>query len=224
MDFQKLKGVQITEGNVVKLVDSKDNVLFELDQQKPIDLGLSVQWANCNFGSKSPEGSGPFFQWGDTQGWTKEDIESGDKVFGWSDYKWTQDNGQTFTKYDKQDSKLSPEDDMATVNMGAEWRLPTREEIIELLTLPYVWKERNGVMGYELTGKNGNKLFLPAVGMVMKNRVDFEDAACAYWSKDIRKDNVKTGHTIWFDDNFLQLSGGWRYIGYNIRPVTPVKP
>lgn len=34
-----------------------------------VDLGLSVKWATYNVGATSPEESGLFFQWGDTQGY-----------------------------------------------------------------------------------------------------------------------------------------------------------
>lgn len=37
------------------------------DAGKPIDLGLSVLWANYNVGASNPEEDGDYFAWGETQ-------------------------------------------------------------------------------------------------------------------------------------------------------------
>ena len=48
-----------------------------------VDLGLpsGVKWATCNIGAQNPEDVGLYFQWGDTQGWTREQVANGEKVF-----------------------------------------------------------------------------------------------------------------------------------------------
>lgn len=46
---------------------------------KAIDLGLpsGILWADRNIGAATPEDSGLYFQWGDTQGYTAEQVGNG---------------------------------------------------------------------------------------------------------------------------------------------------
>ena len=104
-----------------------------------VDLGLPSQlkWAKCNIGAATEEEAGLYFQWGDTQGYTAEQVGDGEglKPFDWGDYKWSVDGSSSnFSKYNASDSKtvLDPEDDAAHVNMGGNWRMPTENEFIEL--------------------------------------------------------------------------------------------
>ena len=104
-----------------------------------VDLGLpsKLKWAKCNIGANSEEESGLYFQWGDTQGYTDEQVGDGEglKAFTWADYKWSVDGSSSnFLKYNGSDSKtvLDPEDDAAHVNMGGNWRMPTFDEYKEL--------------------------------------------------------------------------------------------
>ena len=96
-----------------------------------------MKWAKCNIGASTPEEPGLYFQWGDTQGYTAEQVGpgGGQKYFGWPDYKFSIDGSDmNFSKYNASDSKtvLDPEDDAAHVNMGGNWRMPTYEEFKEL--------------------------------------------------------------------------------------------
>ena len=104
-----------------------------------VDLGLPSQlkWAKCNIGATNEEEPGLYFQWGDTQGYTAEQVGDGDgkKYFDWADYKWSVDGSESnFSKYNASDSKtvLDPEDDVAHVIMGGSWRMPTQENLVEL--------------------------------------------------------------------------------------------
>ena len=104
-----------------------------------VDLGLpsKLKWAKCNIGANSEEESGLYFQWGDTQGYTAEQVGNGEglKAFNWADYKFSIDGSDSnFSKYNRSDSKtvLDPEDDAAHVNMGGNWRMPTFDEYKEL--------------------------------------------------------------------------------------------
>lgn len=104
-----------------------------------VDLGLPshLKWAKCNIGANSEEESGLFFQWGDTQGYTAEQVGDGEglKAFSWADYKWSADGfPDNFSKYNDSDRKtvLVTEDDAAHANMGGNWRMPTLDEYKEL--------------------------------------------------------------------------------------------
>ena len=106
-----------------------------------VDLGLpsKLKWAKCNIGANSEEESGLYFQWGDTQGYTAEQVGNGKglKAFTCADYKWSVDGSSSnFSKYNGSNSKtiLDLEDDAAHVNMGGNWRMPTLDEYKELCT------------------------------------------------------------------------------------------
>ena len=109
---------------------------------KMIDLGLTsgTLWADRNIGATNIYDGGKLFQWGDPTPYdipehTNGTINGGQKRFGWGDYKWNPSgDGSTFTKYNEADRKttLDPEDDAAHVNMGSDWRMPTKEQVIEL--------------------------------------------------------------------------------------------
>ena len=104
-----------------------------------VDLGLPshLKWAKCNVGANSEEELGLLFQWGDTQGYTAEQVGNGKglKAFSWADYKFSIDGSDSnFSKYNASDNKtvLDPEDDAAHANMGGNWRMPTFAEYKEL--------------------------------------------------------------------------------------------
>ena len=96
-----------------------------------------LKWAKCNIGASTPEEPGLYFSWGDTQGYTAEQVGDGEglKAFKWADYKFSIDGSSSnISKYNASDSKttLDPEDDAAHVNMGGNWRMPTLDEYKEL--------------------------------------------------------------------------------------------
>ena len=106
-----------------------------------VDLGLSVKWATCNIGAKTPEENGMYFSWGDIEGFKLVGQENGitglikDYNFYWDNYKFSSDtNGNNFTKYSPQDGleTLTADDDAAVQLLGNGWRMPTQIEWQEL--------------------------------------------------------------------------------------------
>lgn len=132
----------LTDANYNRIVYDETTGLVYCKGKKPyeyVDLGLPSQlkWAKCNIGASTPEEPGLYFQWGDTQGYTAEQVGDGEglKAFKWADYKFSIDGSSSnFSKYNASDSKtvLDPEDDAAHVNMGGNWRMPTFDEYKEL--------------------------------------------------------------------------------------------
>lgn len=121
--------------NLVEKVGGDTNI-FSPSLYKAIDLGLpsGILWADRNIGASSPEDGGLYFQWGDTQGYTAEQVGNGEgqKYFDWSDYKFSTDGSSwNLSKYNASDGKtvLDLEDDAAHVNMGGNWRMPTFDEL-----------------------------------------------------------------------------------------------
>ena len=103
-----------------------------------VDLGLpsGLLWAKKNLGAETEEDAGLYFQWGDTQGYTAEQVGV-EKQFTWDDYKFLIDlSSSNFSKYNKTDVKtvLDLEDDAVHTTMGGNWRMPTYLEFAELIT------------------------------------------------------------------------------------------
>ena len=88
------------------------------EEHEYVDLGLpsGLLWAKKNIGAETEEDTGLYFQWGDTVGYTAEQVGEGEgkKYFGWDDYKFSVDGSSTnFSKYNETDGKtvLDLEDD-----------------------------------------------------------------------------------------------------------------
>lgn len=134
-----------------------------------VDLGLpsGTLWATCNVGADYPEAYGNYFAWGETQSKTN---------FSWSTYQYSNGSYNTLTKYCNNPEYgyngftdnltiLLPEDDAASINWGAEWRMATKQEWQELIdNTTCIWTTQNGVIGRLFSASNGNSLFLPATG------------------------------------------------------------
>ena len=126
-----------------------------------IDLGLSVKWAKNNIGATNGDTAeswyGGFYAWGETE--TKSD-------YSWATYKYangaySDSNIKVFTKYipsnkpeywngtGSPDNKLILDtvDDVVNVELGGNYRMPTKAEIEELIALPNKWMTINGVNG-----------------------------------------------------------------------------
>ena len=119
-----------------------------------VDLGLpsGIKWAKCDLGETSPEIYGYEYAWGET--WTK-----------WSDdyYYFTDIVKGQYTKYDSRDKRyfLEKEDDAAYLRLGEGWRIPTWNEMQELIDNCTVTESTlNGRRGAMLISKiNNNYIF-----------------------------------------------------------------
>ena len=112
-----------------------------------VDLGFpsGLKWATCNLMSNNPQGYGRYYSWGET-----------------SPKSYYMENNYT---YNEMFECLPASADVATVRMGSGWRMPTRNDFIELIdNCTYSWTTLNGVYGGLFTGPNGNSIFLPAGG------------------------------------------------------------
>ena len=181
---------------------------------RAVDLGLSVKWASCNVGATAPEEYGGYYAWGET-----EEKNS----YFWSNYKYYNNTYNTCTKYIPSSSygtvddktTLEPEDDVATVKWGGNWRMPTLDEIKELINnCTWEWTTLNGVNGYRVTGPNGNSIFLPATGWHSGAEVSNQGSVGAYWS------SVDSSHLAFSSDRYLWIVHK-RYKGLSVRPVCP---
>ena len=183
-----------------------------------IDLGLSVKWATCNVGATKPEEYGGYYAWGETE--EKSNYE-------WSTYKWCKGSYDTMTKYCTSSSYgtvdnktvLDPEDDVAHVKWGGDWRMPTRAEQDELRnSCTWQWTSVNGVNGNKVTGPNGNSIFLPAAGYRLGTDVYWGGSRGFYWSSLYSYSSGSAYNLDFYDGSFNWDSNG-RLFGFSVRPV-----
>lgn len=171
-----------------------------------VDLGLSVYWCSCNVGAESPEEYGDYFAWGETKPKSKY-------------------NGKTYSYYDSNKAQYidigediaGTEYDAATVNLGSDWRMPTADEMSELLKeCSWKWSQIGGNNGYVVTGPSGNSIFIPAAGFSGSYNVG--EWVYYYTSSS----NSDKGATILLKQyNDIKIAKDqFKYEGASIRPVT----
>ena len=189
-----------------------------------VDLGLpsGILWATCNVGANSPEQNGDYFAWGETQ--PKESYD-------WSSYQYCYGSENTLIKYCSNSSygyngftdnltTLLPEDDAAAVNWGEGWRMPTKEELMELYSFTTnTWTTQNGVYGRLFTAANGNSIFLPAAGSRVGSQFNNMGNNGCYWSSTLETSNPNGARDYMFSWGTQQHSSHNRYYGMPVRAV-----
>ena len=150
------------------------------------DLGLSVIWANKNVGADKTEDVGGYYAWGVT-----------DEYAAPFTYKWFNEDGSKAKKYVSQNSHsesgtadgltvLKAEDDVASVILGGDWRMPTKEEINELKALDCLeGYELNGKKGLLFVGNGDNGLFIPYGGYKDKSDTPVSTDYAYLWSSSL---------------------------------------
>ena len=190
---------------------SKDNDATKHNTGKYVDLGLpsGLKWAKCNLGASKPSDYGDYYAWGE--------IEPKTTDYSWATYKWGTESNMT--KYNNTDSKTTLEaaDDAATAKLGSPWRIPTNDEIQELLDrCTWTWTTQDGMKGYEVKGPNGNSIFLPAAGGRGDSELDNAGKWGYYWSSSLNK-----ARGLYFNSSKRGLDIFGRCYGFTVRPVCP---
>ena len=172
-----------------------------------VDLGLpsGTRWATCNVGANTPTDYGNYYAWGET----------------------TPKNSYTEENYTYSDNPetLPVSADAATANWGSGWRMPTSEEMNELMTsCTIVWTTINGVGGRQFTGPNGNSIFLPAAGHRGDSSLYNVGSLGRYWSSSLWSSSLYTDYPYgaWylsFGSGGYYMDGSYRGYGQSVRPV-----
>ena len=155
-----------------------------------VDLGLpsGTLWATCNVGASIPESTGNLYEWGETE--VRKaliDLKSNKYFFS---------TGSGLKKYNTKESYgivdnltiLNPSDDAATVNMGEEWRMPTREDFDELIENCDMYRNpRTGDVFFCSKKHPDVHIILPYYQVP-----DLKPAGPYYWTSTLWKDKPKT--------------------------------
>lgn len=218
-----------------------DEVTFTNESQHEyVDLGLSVKWATCNVGADKPEDYGDYYAWGELtpkESYTWENYRfrtSGDdegtvKLSKYTSLYYTSmldEDNRFFIADDK--TQLDLEDDVAHVKWGGDWRLPTNEEMNELIdSCTWTWTTLNGVNGCLVTsnrpGYTDRSIFLPATG-----KYGFETSNKSagtwghYWSNSVNKDQSSyNAGVLAIGSGYAAVKITFRAHGQSVRPVCP---
>lgn len=193
-----------------------------------VDLGLSVKWATVNVGASQKEDYGDYYAWGETE--TKS-------AYNWLTYKYCDGSYNTLTKYCSSiyygyngftDNKpvLDPEDDVAHVKWGGNWRIPTKEEFEELDNVDnctWTWTSLNGVNGYKITsnisGYDGRFIFLPAAGYRSDSYLNYAGRWGLYQSRSFN--DSSSDRQMYFESAYREMRNSDRCQGQSVRPVCP---
>ena len=179
-----------------------------------VDLGLpsGVKWATCNVGASSPEEYGDYFAWGETT--TK------------TEYSSSSTSGLSISELQSQgyidgNNNLTPQHDAATANWGGNWRMPTKDEMQELLdNCEWIWTAWSGVDGYKVIGSNGNCIFLPAAGYRVGLLLHEVGSNGGYWSSIPYTDNYDASILGFYANDRQDMFISPRNNGQTIRPVS----
>ncbi len=175
-----------------------------------VDLGLpsGIRWATYNVGATKPIEYGDYFAWGETS--PKEDYNA-------EDYNWNKYYGKCV---------LKSEDDAATKNWGAGWRMPTVEEQKELIN-SCNWETETDFNGSGIkvlvgtSAINGNKIILPAAGVCGLFYVGYNGY---YWSSTSYFDESGSKSAYELCTHAVgSIINAWgsRYSGLSVRAVLP---
>ena len=191
-----------------------------------LDLPSRTLWATMNVGASLPMDTGLYFQWGDVQGYTEDqvgDIEC-KKAFSWMDYKFSiKGSNENFSKYTTTGATLDLEDDAANANMGGDWHMPTPEQFKELINeTDNTWTTQDGINGRLFTSKTdtSKSIFIPAAGYAWNGSLYDVGDSGSVWSSMLSAYDVSSGQYLSFDSGDVYLYNyGYRYYGFSVRGV-----
>lgn len=194
-----------------------------------VDLGLSVNWASFNIGASKPEEYGSYFAWAEISPKTN---------YSWATYQY-HSSGDTnesvkISKYNTDSNRgtvdnkvtLESNDDVACVQFGANWRMPTKEEFDELRSnCSWEWKSKDNVNGYLVTslktGYTDKSIFLPAAGFISGTDYEALNDGGYYWSSSLWMNGAYASWNLWLDSDKQDMWSSYRGSGLSVRPVYP---
>ena len=171
-----------------------------------VDLGLpsGTMWATCNVGASKPEDWGLLFQFGRVDGYKYGDKnhkfrKNVQNLLDGSSSEYTPIT--TSGKIYKANDILDLADDAAHVNIGGAWKMPTKDELEELVNNTTQEVETiNGVKGM-LFASNINKrqLFIPFMQGYWYNGTWYSlNKACTdIWASQVRVSSTVYAYRIY---------------------------
>ena len=199
-------------GLCVRPVKDRKKEDISLTEGDFVDLGLSVKWASHNMGASLPEEKGDYYAWGLTEpGQTFNNF-----TYPYFNERWYQTGLPQYRAI--AENICGTEYDAARVKLGGTCRLPSKDEVEELISqCTFRWIYYKGTYGALFTGPNGNTIFMPKTGY---NWGGIENPYYVYcWTGTQHETNVSAAYWLKITDGLLEVAIGGRGDGVVIRPV-----
>ena len=186
-----------------------------------VDLGLpsGLKWANYNIGASQPEEYGSYYAWGEV----KEK-----NIYDWKSYIHC--DSTMYSIHNIGGDISGTQFDAARMNWGNSWRMPTHDEMQELIeNCSWIWTSINGVYGRQGTGPSGETIFFPAAGCHVGDATYSLGSYGNYWSAScVTSTSFDSGLPLGTANAYyLNVSKYYIYIdtyylndGYSIRAVS----
>ncbi len=223
----------VTAADVTALYDYLLGNVPSGDEHEYVDLGLpsGTLWAKTNVGADTPEDYGDYFAWGeiapkDTYNeydylWYEAIEFGGDYLYKITKYSTDSDHG--YNGFVDNKTELDAGDDAATANWGPEWRMPSNDQIQELIdNCTSQWTAMNGVNGRMFTSNiNGATLFFSAIGYCWGGGQYNVGTRGIYGSRTLRVESPNFAYHLSFDSGSVYCDGNnfARYYGMSVRAV-----
>ena len=196
--------------------------------------------------SKAEDWYGDYYAWGELK---PNKAKKNKIYFDWDNYKFGKkynkltkycNNPKCGLNYFTDNlTELLPEDDIVYKKLklyNFKFHIPTKEQCEELknYTNNY-WvnnydpnktihnpKNDKGIRklnGRVFEGKNGNQLFIPAVGFYNGDYITDVGFYCYMWSSSLYLNNSNCAYYLNFDSEFIRMDGSHRCNGLNVHPV-----
>lgn len=186
-----------------------------------VDLGLSVNWGECNIGANNQKGIGEYYAWGELTPKKYYDDNTYkyykgifNKIIKYNNNKLYGNNGYT----DKLVT-LEKIDDTAVYSLGSNWRMPTSVEVKELLqyTTQIYIKEENCIKF--ISKINGNSILIPISGLKLHNNIVGLGSKGGFWTSDLCINYPSAGNILELGINDYFIHDCIRSYGLPIRPI-----
>lgn len=220
----KEKFFNAIKGELINEISNNKTYKVANKEYNLIDLGLpsGTLWMDRNVGAEKPEDAGLYFAWGETQGYTADEVGKA-KKFSWDDYKFGKED--SFIKYNSNDGliKLDTKDDAVLQNTH-KFKMPLYKQIRELIdNTTSVWITQNGVNGRLFTSKtNGNSIFVPATGFAGNGSLGSIGAFCGLWGSSLCEGDTNKAWYFSYSSVFTNISDYGRCGGLPVRGISTI--
>ena len=189
-------------------------------------------WAETNIGADEPWDYGYYFWWGDTVGYRRENNAWVASDGSSSDFSFNSGYATTYGKHPSTlrnegwitaDGVLAPAHDAAHVQWGGYWRMPTDQELSDLVNnCDWTRTTINGVNGYVVRGRGNfadSSIFLPLAGRGYGTSLDYPGTDGDYWSSVPLAGNSGNAWYLALYSGNQGTENIYRFRGQTIRPV-----
>ena len=213
-----------------------------------VDLGLpsGTKWANMNIGATKVTDYGTYFAWGETSGYsvvgssTTPAAGNAFNIFSQTRYSWTNGDISHITKYCPEDQterwglNTTPDnilqiqlgDDAARANWGGNWRMPTKEEMEELINET----DNESFSGYidgvyvsawKFMNKSDHSKYIYLIGAGYSGNLGFKlVGSCYYWTSTLYPTSPWYAYHLKYSGGVVSVAYDQpRYAGLPIRAV-----